>query len=209
MNKSRIILFLSAVGICLIGVGAGVYLNGASQTTNAVNVAVIDLDEVARRVGRDAKMNSSIQQRQELLNQQLVTIRRSFENELLARKNAIGTDPTDEQSQELLQLRRDADLKMNEANRQARANLKQHQGELINSFREDTRAALNPLAKEQGIMLIVSKNDTVIFNYESALDITNQVVERMVAISSSAVDSDAPDAPEQIAARPSNNSSTQ
>ena len=209
MSKSRTTLFLCALTFCLIGTGVYWYVD--NQTTDAAVVAVIDLDEVARRIGRDVQMNKSIQQRKDLLNQQLVSIRQSFEKELQVKQNDIGKDPTDEQKQEFSQLRRNAGLRMNEANRQAEANLQQHQGALVNRFREDTKVALSPLTREKGIMLVVSRNDTVIFNYESTLDITNQVVDRMITTASMTTvetpeTGDTSETAERIAARTPNNS---
>ena len=57
MSKSRTTLFLCALTFCLIGTGVYWYVD--NQTTDAAVVAVIDLDEVARRIGADEQVNSA------------------------------------------------------------------------------------------------------------------------------------------------------
>ena len=69
----------------------------ASANRQAQNVlgavAVIDLDAVAQKLGRDKAMSEAIQQHQAALNQQLANIKVSYEKEISAETEPVRPIP--------------------------------------------------------------------------------------------------------------------
>jgi Skp family chaperone for outer membrane proteins len=147
----------------------------------AGGVAVIDLDVVAKRLGRDVDMANSVQQRQNSLNQQLAAIQSSFQKQLDETKKEFGEEPTDEQTQQLVTLSQQMRIKLNETQQQARNNLGLHRQAVINQFREEVKPLAQSAAAERGLGIVVTKNDAVIFAHAPSVDISDSVAEKMLA----------------------------
>ncbi len=152
----------------------------------AGTVAVIDLDAVARQLGRDKQIGGAIQQRQASLNEQLATVKASYEQEIAEKQRQIASLPSPEQSESLANIQRKAGTNLNEIRRRAQQNLNTHRLQLVNSFREEVRPFAQQVAREKGLSVIVTKNDSVVFDYDAAADITVEVAERMATSQPSA-----------------------
>lgn len=182
MSQFRVYVFMLL--FCGIGITAGCNRSGgtAASASNANRgVAVIDLDEVAKRLGRDVVMQESLQQAAGTLNQQFAAIQASYESKFEETKSEVGEAPTDEQAQQLNALGQQLNLRLNQTRQVAQTKLSQHRLQLINLFREEVKPIARQVAKERGLDVVVSKNDTVIFAFTPAADITEQVIERMIA----------------------------
>lgn len=67
--------------------------DAASQTAPASNVAVVDLDEIAKRLGRDVEMNDAVQSAANSLNQQLTTVRGQLQEQFDRKlQQSLGVD---------------------------------------------------------------------------------------------------------------------
>ena len=177
MRTTVLALLWSGCFVCLGG--CGYFSDG---TSNTGRVAVIDLDAVAKKLGHDVRMANSIKQRETSLNRQLADVQQSYQKQLGDKKQELGEEPSQEQTQQLLQLQRQANLQLNQVRRQAQANLNQHRAQLIGQFRDETKTVARDVASEKGLSIIVTKNDTVVFAYEAAVDITDEVASRMLAV---------------------------
>ena len=190
-----ICLFL--ITISLIGTsGCGFFdKSQAGGNANVGHVAIIDLDAVASRLGRDAEMANTIKQRENSLNQQLINVKNTFESQLGEKQKDFGEELSDEQTQQLAQMQQQANLQLNQIAQKAQANLNQHRAQVINRFREETKAVARKVAAEQGLSIVVTKNDNVIFTYNSAVDITNDVADRMLVVPPGSTQSVSPASP--------------
>lgn len=154
--------------------------SGCDQSKSTGNgVAIVDLDLIAQRLGRDAKMKESIEQRQLNLNQQIVTVQNSFLEQLKTKQSEFGETPTESQTQMLTAMQREANLKLNSVRQQAQGNMSQFQQSVINQFREEAKPIAEKLAAEKGCKIVLTKNDTVIFAFDSVVDITEDMITRM------------------------------
>ncbi len=158
----------------------GVTLTGQDGPSTG-GVAVIDLDEVAKRLGHDVEMVNSAQQAESSLNQQLANIQANFKKQFDDTKKELGEQPTEEQQQQLTTLGRQINVKLNESLQQARTNLSQHRLTLINRFREEVKPLALTAAHERGLGVVLTKNDSVLFAHASSVDVTDRVVELMLA----------------------------
>jgi len=144
-------------------------------------VAVIDLDEIARRLGRDVSMEKAVKQQETQLNQQLQTVQASYNQQINEKKLEFGDALNEEDAKLLLTMKRQANLNLNDARRRAQNELTQHRFKLISLFREEVKPVARDVAKSKGLSIIVTRNDTVIYAYDTAVDITDEVFEKVLA----------------------------
>lgn len=158
---------------CLIFSGCGQFSDSSSQ------VAVVDLDKAADNLGRNQTFQQSVKAHEQNLNQQLAKAQASYKEQLLAMKSQLGENPTDEQKQQLLERQKQANLQLKQAAQKAKQNLEQYRKNLQVKFHEEAKLAVQQVAHEQGLSLVVKKNDSVVLLYDDAVDITGEVTQQM------------------------------
>ena len=167
----------------------------SGNASQAGGVAILDLDEVAKRFGCDKQMSTSIQQREVSLNQQLAAIKSSYEKQIAEKQQEFGATPTEEQEKLLTDIRRKAVASLNKVRQQAKSNLSQHGSLLIQGFRKEVKPIARQIAREKGLSIIVTRNDSVIFDYDTTVDITEGVIEKLLALQSKQTPVPATEAP--------------
>ena len=153
-----------------------------SEPARAGAVAVIDLDTVAHHVGRDAEMADLLKQREAALNEQLQAAQLAYQEQISEQRASLGDDPTNEQLHQLAQMQRQANLNLNQARVQAENDLQRHRSQLVSRFRDEVKPVARVVAAERGLSIIVTKNDTVVFTYDTTADITAEVIEAMARV---------------------------
>jgi Skp family chaperone for outer membrane proteins len=144
-------------------------------------VAVIDLDEVAKRMGDDLKIVNTIKQHESQLNESLQALQVSYTQQLENKRRAYGYKPSEEQERELQQLDVNLGTKLQEAQLSAQRELAVHQNSLVSRLREQVRPVARDVAKSRGLSTIVVKNLDVLFHYDPAQDITDEVIGKLLA----------------------------
>ena len=157
----------------------------AEATTSRGGVAVIDLDAVARQIGWDTHMASDIQQRAESLNEQLEKYRAQLRQQFDDEKSAAvleteGNQKTSQQQQaRLVEIQRQLGTQLTQAQQQANEQLAAHRQTVIARVKEHVRPVAASVAAELGLATVLTKNDSVVFVYTEAVDITDRVVDRL------------------------------
>jgi Skp family chaperone for outer membrane proteins len=141
-------------------------------------VAIIDLDVVAQKLGRDKTMSEAIQQHEAALNQQLANIKVSYEKEISEKQNQFGQSPSQEQVQLLSNMGRQASANLTQVQQKAKNDLSQHRAQLVQQFRDEVKPIARQVASDKGLSIIVTKNETVVFDFTSAVDITEDVIRK-------------------------------
>jgi Skp family chaperone for outer membrane proteins len=183
--RSRVVVHVVACSIAVLMLAGGCQKTRDSkpavsaELSAAGSVAVIDLDAVAQQVGRNAEMAELLKQSETALNEQLQAAQKSYQDQIHAKREEYGERPTDEQLHQLAQLQRQANLNLNQARNQAESDLRIQRTQLINRFREEVKPVARAVAAERGLSIVVTKNDTVVFTYESSVDITAAVGEAL------------------------------
>ena len=149
--------------------------------STATGAAVIDLDEVAARLGRDVEIINEVKNKEAQLNQELDALRASYANQIEDKKRELELQPVAEQDQQLQKLDRDLGAKLQQAQLDAQRELIRHQNSLITRLREHVKPVAREIAASRGLKMVVAKNEDVIFTYDDSLDITNAVVEKLLA----------------------------
>lgn len=173
-----IIVAAALVVVALVAFQPSATVAQSSQTV-ASNVAVIDLDALAQKIGRAAKLNEAVKAKQDELNTQLNDAQQQLNTQMQAKEQEFGPSPTAEQAQQLQQLRGQASVKLIQARQQAKQILQQHQNQVINEFREEVKPHAQAVAKDKGYLVVLVKNDQLVYTYASSVDITDAVAAKM------------------------------
>jgi Skp family chaperone for outer membrane proteins len=144
-------------------------------------VAVVDLDEIAHRLGRDAEMQQAFQGQTDRMQQALAAIQQKAVSQLEDARKHLGETPTQEEATSFLKLRQSAQVQLNQIKQQAEQKLGQHRQQLVNQFRDDAKPVAAKIARQRGFTTVVTKNDSFVFAFEEAVDITDEVAQAMLA----------------------------
>ena len=171
MPRTTLSLFLTAV----IALGAGAA--GAWLTRSSSGVAVVDLDRIAKELGRDVQMANDLKANQTFLANELSGIQSTANAELKKMETDLGPDAATEEKQKLLQVAQAGQIQFNNLQKQADVKLGQRRNFLISSFREEARPIADRIAKARGAKAVVTPNE--VFSFDNTIDITTEVIAEM------------------------------
>jgi len=176
------LIFTGLVLSAAIGfVGCGQGAAPVASSPSGAGVAIIDLDEVASRLGQDVKMAEEIKARENMLNKQLMALEKSLQQQVDVKQKELGENATDEQKQQLLQMAQQANMQMKNAQMKVSKDLAQHRSDVINRFRASTKPHAEKAARAKGMGIVVTRNENVIFTHLPGVEITDDVVAQMSA----------------------------
>jgi Skp family chaperone for outer membrane proteins len=156
-------------------------------------VGVVDLDLVAKRLGRDIEMSNAVQERLASLNNKLTTLRGSLRRLYDEKKDKFGEEPTAEQEKELRATEDRMERELLDVKRKAEVELSNYRQQLVDQFREQAKPVLREVAAARGLSIVIPKNDGLLLTIDPAVEITDEVASRMP--SSKDADLDAAPAP--------------
>jgi len=139
-------------------------------------LAVVDLDKVAKELGRDVKIKKALKNKEAELNKQLSTLQASLNAEYENRKLGIGGFASEA---DLRSLRNQIAVRLNRAQRQARTDLVRYKQKLVREFREEVKPVAREVAAARGLSIVIPKNDGIVLTFEPSVDITDTVAEKL------------------------------
>jgi Skp family chaperone for outer membrane proteins len=184
-------------GLMLWSAGCGWKSPGQSsaKSDKAVGgVGVVDLDVVAKRLGRDIEMSNKVQEKLTELNGKLTTLQGSIRRMYEEKQDKQGDDPTDEQVRELQAWQERNEALLQESKRKAEIELSNYRQALIDQFREQAKPVLRDVAAARGLSIVIPKNNALLLSIDPAVEITDDVAAKMPASSISDVTSPDEDA---------------
>ncbi|MEQ8210779.1 MAG: OmpH family outer membrane protein [Lacipirellulaceae bacterium] len=173
--------------VCLL---AAALLVGCSQdstsepqktTPSTGSVAVIDLDRVAQQLGQDKRITQTLTASQTNLQQQLTKLAQNYQQQITQKKQAAEGATTGDNAIQLASFQREASAKLNEARQQVTRDLASQRSQLIASFRQQIKPYAREAARARGLSVIVTNNDSVIYDYVASVDITDDVVKAITS----------------------------
>jgi Skp family chaperone for outer membrane proteins len=182
VNDPKKEFWMRSVSLCVALAAGAMLLAGCGfqpggQTASAKGgLAVIDLDQVAKSVGRTQEINESWKVRKSALDQQLQAAQKSFKEQIEAKEAEFGDQPTDEQKQTIAAYKQQANAKLLEAGRKAQANLEQYRNQMVASFRDEVRPFAKQVASEKGLSVVIPRNEGFLLSIDEGVDITNDVI---------------------------------
>ena len=144
-------------------------------------VAVIDLDAIAQRLGSDKQIADAITQRQTSLSQQLVDLAKSYNQQIAEQKKKLAETPAEQEKVTLANWQQQANKNLNQVKHQAELDLQKHKAQLIAQFRDQIKPSARRVAQTRGLSVIVTKNDSVLYDFAPSADITDAVVADLLA----------------------------
>jgi Skp family chaperone for outer membrane proteins len=164
---------------CVATVLTATLLIAGCGTERSGGVAVVDLDRVANELGRSAVMLQRLQQQQNGLNQKLASVKTSFEQQISENFEKLPEEPSEEEAAKLLNMKRNANIQLASYKKQATSALGQLKNSAIAGFRAEAMPIARDAAKERGMSVVLTTNDSVVFAFDKAVDITDDVIARM------------------------------
>ncbi len=171
------ILFSFAIlsGLALHGCGPA----PVSSTPFKGGVAFIDLDDAAKRLGRDTVITQELKETGAALGEQLGTTQKEYQDEIARVKQAAGNKPTEADNLKLAEMARNLNLQFQQKQQQAQQELGAKRLALVNRFREEVKPIALKIASGKGLTAVLVKSDIVVLGYDSSLNITDDVVAEM------------------------------
>jgi Skp family chaperone for outer membrane proteins len=169
-------LFVASGLLCAAGavVGCG-YLDGSGSG----GVAVVDLDAVAERLGRNVEIGAALKQQGDALNQKLATYEATLKKQLADKQTEFGPTPTEQQQQQLRSAQVQINYNLGLAKREARTNLLSYKQQLIKRFREEVKPTIREVAASNGLTIVIPKDENMLLTVEQNADITEAVVAKL------------------------------
>jgi Skp family chaperone for outer membrane proteins len=168
--------------LCLILLPAGCNRHAASPAPSAVGaVAIIDLDEIARRLGSDKQIVDSISKRQISLSQQLTDLAKSYSQQIEEQKKKLAGAGQDKPEVTVANYEQQANANLNKVKQQAELQLQQHRAQLVAQFREEIKPVARRIAQSRGLSVIVTRHANVLCDFAPAADITEPVIAELLA----------------------------
>lgn len=193
MRRSGAML-VGLVVLCSAGCGPGAGNSreasgqpGSAGTMGRLSgIAVVDLDEVAKQIGSDTVLVKALRDEQASVNQQLRSYQSTLQQNYLKKKRELesepaGNEPPEARRQLLAELERQFNLQLNQAARSAQTELKTREQKLVQQFREEVKPVARAAAAERGLGVVVTKNESVLLDFDDAHDITAAVAAKLRA----------------------------
>jgi Skp family chaperone for outer membrane proteins len=156
-------------------------VSGKADATAVGAVAIIDLDAIAQRLGSDKQIAVAISQRQSSLSQQLVDLAKNYSQQIAEQKKKLAEAKPEQEQVTLANWEQQANANLNKVKQQAELDLQKHKAQLIAQFREEIKPSARRVAQARGLTVIVTKNDSVLYDFAPAADITDAVVADLLA----------------------------
>ena len=138
--------------------------------------AVIDLDAVAKRLGRDVAILAELKEAGAPLRDQLAASQKDYQEQIDRLKTSLGAKPSEADKQKLADLARSLNQQFQQKQQQAQQDMSTKKAALISRFREEVKPVALKIATGKGLGIVQLKNDLTILASEPALDITDEVV---------------------------------
>jgi len=145
----------------------------------AGGIAVVDLNEIARGLGRDQQMQQAVSQLHEELQGQLARMKDDLNAQWQAKSQEYGANPTPEQQAELERLAEN--MRRHAVAQQAKVQpvLVGETQQLVRRLREEVKPYARDIAKARGLTMVVPKNENWLLTFDPSVDITADVVDAM------------------------------
>ncbi len=194
----RTTLTLALCAVIALGAGAA----GSWLTRSKGGVAVVDLDRVAKELGRDVAMTNDLKANQSSLANQLAAVEKNAVEQLQKMKADLGEKPADEDAQKFAQTAQATQIEFNNLQKKAVAAIGQRRDLLVSNFREEARPIADKIAKANGAKAVITRNEAFLFVFDNTIDITDAVVAEMRNAPKAPAAASEPAAPAQTAAAP-------
>ena len=143
----------------------------------APTVALVDVDAVARALGRDVAMREQLQSAGAELNTEVRDLAQELKDSFEAERQLLGENPSQEQREQLARMGLEAQTRVQRSQAAAQRKAQELQVQLARQIQDEVRPVAAAVARERGAQVVLST--TFVLWAEAATDITAAVIERM------------------------------
>jgi len=143
-------------------------------------VALIDLDDIAKRLGKDVAIVQELKDTGGPLSDQVNAAQKEYQAEFDRSKDSIGSRPSEADNQKLAELGNKLNVQLQQKQQQAQQELNAKRVALVNRFREEIRPVALKIASRKGLGVVLLKSDMVVLGSQAGLDITDEVVAELI-----------------------------
>ncbi len=143
-------------------------------------VALIDLDDIAKRLGKDVAIVQELKDAGGPLSDQVNAAQKEYQAEFDRSKDSIGSRPSEADNQKLAELGNKLNVQLQQKQQQAQQELNAKRVALVNRFREEIKPVAMKIASRKGLGVVLLKSDMVVLGNEGGLDITDEVVAELI-----------------------------
>ena len=168
-----IIVSLTAIGLFLYGTFGG----KGRAARNAI--LVVDSHQVYRDLGRDLADLQTRQEKARQLESVLKKVRAEITAEITAKEAEFGESPSEDQTEMLVAMERDASVRMNAEIAKSQQALTKLDRQLRTQFRNEIKPIADEIAAAKGASLVLIASPEVILSVDPTVFITDDVVRAM------------------------------
>lgn len=182
---NRVVTYALVLGLGIVfgnvGCDGGATANtppDASTKQPIGTVAIIDLAQVAKELGKADEITKTIQDKQKELEATLKDLRTRLNTEIGDKVKAFGPTPTEEQKKEVVKAQMMAQKRVQDATNAAKRKVTELQNNLMQSFRKEVGPVAMQIAKARGIGVVMIQSPSILA-FDKATDISNDVITTM------------------------------
>lgn len=148
--------------------------------TQSASVSILDVDVVAKALGRDDVMQQQIRSAQQQLNEELTRVRDELKAQLTEKRSEIGEEPSQEQRESLQRSTADAVHQLEQTQQLALQRSAEVRAAVVNQFRDEIAPYAAEIARARGTKAVFTPAASMIW-FEPEADITGEVIAAMRA----------------------------
>lgn len=160
-------------------------------------VAILDIDEVARKLGVEEKVRVELLGMQNNLNADLQRTQETMQKQMSQVEESAGAEPTEEQRRQIIATNQQLNEEFNRLKAQAQNTLAQERVRMINDFRNRLEPIALKAAQERGLDVVLMKVTPPVFVYANAVDITQATTNMALEAGMQVKPSDISNVPEE------------
>jgi Skp family chaperone for outer membrane proteins len=161
---------------------------GGSGPSGSGGLAVVDLDEVAKQLGRDEHIKAALDAKEAELGAELRQAEAALNAEYRRRAQSANYLPGETQ-----RLQAEINGRLRQAQQDSRTKLADYRMGLVTEFREEIKPVAQQIALDRGLSIVVPKNDSLLLAFEPGVEITSAVIEQMKSAQPAEQVAEAPD----------------
>jgi len=152
---------------------------GCDKNATQSNAAlVVDLQTVARALGRDEVMTQKLEQARQLLGDQLLQISANLEKQLKEKETQLAGEAKevkDESRQQLEQLTQQANIQLKKTQQLANQKAISYRDKLVDDFKKEVMTVAESIAHKRKAVAVYAADNNLLW-YASSIDITDEVI---------------------------------
>ena len=152
-------------------------LTGCDYAKNN-QIAVIDLDKIAKQTGRTTDINNKIQRFIKEKEISLTQLRNDLQQKIRTERAKISKKSTSKERQNILTMTKKADFQLRQTVSNAEREAKQLRLQYIQELRDDITPVAAKIANDQGMKMVMLKTASIMY-VDDSVDITDKVITKL------------------------------